>query len=107
MLMLIAISHNACQHLRVSHCHVARALLPPETGICFIEENGLVLQMRNMEVGDRRGSAGAVADMALTACCRRKALLAYFGERRGRCESPEELCDFCSNPKAVVCIPAL
>ena len=62
--------------------------------------------MRNMEVGDRRGSAGAVADMALTACCRRKALLAYFGERRGRCESPEELCDFCSNPKAVVRIPA-
>lgn len=62
--------------------------------------------MRNMEVGDRRGSAGAVADMALTACCRRKALLAYFGERRGRCEPSEELCDFCSDPKAVVCVRA-
>ena len=58
--------------------------------------------MRNMEVGERRGSAAAVADLALTACCRRKALLAYFGEKRGRCESPEELCDFCTDSKAVV-----
>ena len=62
-----------------------------------------VMQMRNMVVGDRRGSVEAVADMALTACCRRKALLAYFGERRGRCQAPdEELCDFCRDPKAVV-----
>ncbi len=60
------------------------------------------IQMRNMEVGDRRGSAEAVGDLALTACCRRKALLAYFGEKRGRCEPPEELCDFCRDPKAVV-----
>ena len=59
-------------------------------------------QMRNMEVGDRRGSAEAVGDLVLTACCRRKALLAYFGEKRGRCEPPEELCDFCRDPKAVV-----
>ena len=58
--------------------------------------------MRNMEVGERRGSAAAVADLALTACCRRKALLAYFGEKRGRCEPSEELCDFCNDPKAVV-----
>ena len=55
-----------------------------------------------MEVGDRRGSAEAVADLALTACCRRKALLAYFGEKRGRCQPSEELCDFCRDPKAVV-----
>ncbi len=61
------------------------------------------LQMRNMMVGDRRGSVEAMADMALTACCRRKALLAYFGERRGRCQAQEEeLCDFCRDPKAVV-----
>lgn len=61
------------------------------------------MQMRNMVVGDRRGCVEAVADMALTACCRRKALLAYFGERSGRCQAPEEeLCDFCRNPKAVV-----
>ena len=60
------------------------------------------MQMRNMEVGDRRGSSEAVADLALTACCRRKALLAYFGERRGRCEPSEEACDFCRDPKAVV-----
>ena len=61
------------------------------------------MQMRNMVVGDRRGCVEAVADMAMTACCRRKALLAYFGEHRGRCQAPEEeLCDFCRNPKAVV-----
>ena len=58
--------------------------------------------MRNMEVGYRRGSAEAVADLGLTACCRRKALLAYFGEKRDRCQAPEELCDFCRDPKAVV-----
>ena len=40
-----------------------------------------------------------MADLALTACCRRKALLAYFGEHRGRCEPPEELCDFCTDLK--------
>ncbi|CAL5227140.1 g10051 [Coccomyxa viridis] len=63
-------------------------------------------QMRNMEVGDRRGSAEAVGDLALTACCRRKALLAYFGEKRGRCEPPEELCDFCRDPKALAAMVA-
>ena len=85
---------------------MARASPPLRWTSFRTEFNVFVLQMRNMEVGDRRGSAGAVADMALTACCRRKALLAYFGERRGRCESSEELCDFCSDPKAVVCIRA-
>lgn len=62
----------------------------------------MVFQMRDMEVGGRRGSATAVANLALTPCCRRKALLAYFGEKRGRCKPPEELCDFCRDPEAVV-----
>ena len=99
-------SQLACQHLRVKHCYVARTSPPLRWTSLQLNGTWAVLQMRNMEVGDRRGSAGAVADMALTACCRRKALLAYFGERRGRCESSEELCDFCSDPKAVVCIRA-
>lgn len=56
-----------------------------------------------MERGERRGSAAAVAAMALSACCRRKALLQHFGERRGRCDAAVELpCDFCLSPATVV-----
>ncbi len=60
-------------------------------------------QMRKMEKGERTGSTAAVADMALSACCKRRALLAHFGERRGRCiATEEELCDFCQSPEHVV-----
>ncbi|CAL8466731.1 g6267 [Coccomyxa elongata] len=59
-------------------------------------------QMRKMERGERAGSTAAVAGMALSACCRRKALLEHFGERRGRCiTTEEELCDFCQSPEHV------
>ena len=60
-------------------------------------------QMRKMERNERTGSTATVADMALSACCRRKALLEHFGERRGRCNAAEEEpCDFCQSPKHVV-----
>ncbi len=62
--------------------------------------------MRKLERGDRVGSTAAVADMALSACCRRKALLEHFGERCGRCiAAEEELCDFCQSPKELVRAP--
>ncbi|KAK9916772.1 hypothetical protein WJX75_006776 [Coccomyxa subellipsoidea] len=59
-------------------------------------------QMRKLERGERSGSAAGMADMALSACCRRKAVLEHFGEHRGRCNAAEEeACDFCQSPKQV------
>ena len=60
-----SIQIDAVQHLLLVYL---QAELTLTILVCF--------QMRNMEVGDRRGSTEAVGDLALTACCRRKALLA-------------------------------
>lgn len=68
-----------------------------------IRSGDLWCQMRKLERGERSGSAAGVADMALSACCRRKAVLEHFGERRGRCNAAEEeACDFCQSPSQVV-----
>ena len=60
-------------------------------------------QMQKVEKGERQGSVAAVAELALSACCRRKGLLQHFGERRGQCHAAaEQLCDFCRDPRSVV-----
>ncbi|KFM28682.1 ATP-dependent DNA helicase Q-like 3 [Auxenochlorella protothecoides] len=57
-----------------------------------------------LERGERRGAMAEVAAIVQGARCRRKALLAYFGERRGTCCTPaqgEESCDVCTDAQAV------
>lgn len=58
---------------------------------------------RRMERGTRAGAVAAVADFVTSARCRRKAILAFFGEARGPCGAVagEELCDYCQSPAAV------
>lgn len=58
--------------------------------------------MQRLERAERRGAAAAAAEFALHAGCRRAALLAFFGERGGRCRAGADLpCDFCAGPAAV------
>lgn len=51
----------------------------------------------------RRGAVAAIADYALQPGCRRKKLLAHFGEVRGPCNTHVEIpCDHCSNSRKVL-----
>jgi RecQ family ATP-dependent DNA helicase len=61
------------------------------------------LRSAAMERGERRGATAAVAAWAQNAACRRRALLAHFGERHGACDTAagEQLCDFCADGRAV------
>ncbi|MEW5301248.1 MAG: hypothetical protein WDW38_009457 [Sanguina aurantia] len=57
---------------------------------------------QSMERGSRSGSVAHVAALCMQPGCRRKKLLAYFGEKREACNrSTEEACDFCRDPAAV------
>ena len=53
--------------------------------------------VKRQERGDRAGSVYDIAGYCMNLLCRRKRLLAYFGEERGPCseEEGEELCDVC------------
>eukprot|EP00879_Flechtneria_rotunda_P009696 GHRR01010145.1.p1 GENE.GHRR01010145.1~~GHRR01010145.1.p1 ORF type:complete len:560 (+),score=215.08 GHRR01010145.1:2255-3934(+) len=55
-----------------------------------------------LEKGSRAGSAAAVADYSCQPGCRRRKVLAYFGQNRGACNASkhELLCDYCSQPQA-------
>jgi RecQ zinc-binding len=61
------------------------------------------VQMKRLEKGQRRGAVASVANYALQAGCRRKKLLAHFGEVRAQCDPQVELlCDHCSNRSVVL-----
>ncbi|GAX77552.1 hypothetical protein CEUSTIGMA_g4996.t1 [Chlamydomonas eustigma] len=55
-----------------------------------------------LEKGTRRGASLQVGNFLLAPGCRRKKLLAFFGEKRCPCMLPaEQVCDFCLNPNLI------
>lgn len=54
-----------------------------------------------MEKGVRKGAIAGVAAYIQEPRCRRRALLAYFGEKRGACDpaANEIPCDYCQSPQ--------
>ena len=51
-------------------------------------------EIQRMEKGSRAGAVGNMADYC-TPCCRRKSLLGFLGEKRGKCVAADEKCDYC------------
>lgn len=51
---------------------------------------------------EERSKVGAIVDYASEVRCRRAQILAYFGEKNGRCRAGvDELCDVCSSAAEV------
>ncbi|GAB4818307.1 hypothetical protein N2152v2_005353 [Parachlorella kessleri] len=74
----------------------------PSVSLLYASNEELKDAMK-MEKGNRQGATAAVAGYIQEAKCRRRALLAYFNERRGPCDlaAGDICCDFCRDPQAV------
>lgn len=59
------------------HAH----LLVVHTQVLYTSKADLIAAKR-MERGGRSGAVAAMAEFVGTACCRRKCVLGYFGEKR-------------------------